>query len=385
MKELSCRHFSGYKPCDRSQSCSRLHCQAFDEIQENILVVHLGALGAVTRSTALLPALKRKHPRSRIVWVTESPAHHILKNIPMIDHVICLSDLQRHPLTSLKYSKAYCIDKSLTAVRATDEFEVDQILGFSADRISGAIIPANDSAKELWEIGLSNQIKFFENLKTENQLVFEALELGEYLREDYQIFLSQAELAEASMRRKFWLDESAEVIIGINVGCSNVIPYKKLSLQSQRKLVQAIGRRFGNKAQIVLLGGKEDLELAEEIAKNHEVVVSAMDQGLRDGMISLSACDLIVTGDSLGLHLGVGFKKWVVAWFGPTCSVEIDLYDRGVKVQSDVKCSPCWKRNCSQPVMCYDQVPLADLMKGIEQGVTWKSLSSKQPFQETCF
>ena len=45
----------------------------------------------------------------------------------------------------------------------------------------------------------------------------------------------------------------------------------------------------------------------------------------------MNACDIVVSGDSLGMHMAIGLKKWVVAWFGPTCHQEIDLYDRGAK------------------------------------------------------
>src|SRR5690606_25344124 len=120
------------------------------------------------------------------------------------------------------------------------------------------------------------------------------------------------------------------------------------------------------------------------IAKDLDVIISPMDRGLRDGMVSLAACDLIVTGDSLGLHMGVAFKKWVVAWFGPTCAHEIDLYERGVKVMASVSCSPCWKRQCNQPIMCYDQVPVQELLSGIEEGVKWKFSSSRPPSLEIC-
>src|SRR5690606_3919172 len=107
---------------------------------------------------------------------------------------------------------------------------------------------------------------------------------------------------------------------------------------------------------IVLLGGREDREDHVEIARQTSVILSPTDRGLRDGLISMGACDLVFSGDSLGLHMAIALRKWVVAWFGPTCEQEIDLYGRGVKLRTKAHCSPCWKRDCQQPVMCYDQV-----------------------------
>lgn len=386
MAEIKCRYFSGYKPCNFSDKCDRSQCASFSEVKENILIVHLGALGAVVRSTALLKAIKRKHPMSRLIWVTRSPAHLLLENHPKVDKVICTSELYLHPLTHLDYGAAYCIDKSLDAVRVVEEFKVKKMFGFKADNVSGAILPATENAVELWKLGLSNHEKFFVNKKTENQLVHEALELGEYFRDQYDLCLNSAERAEASARREIWRDSQKErILVGINVGCSHVIPYKKLVVKLQRELIEKIQSKYGSQVHVVLLGGREDLELAQEIARGLDVTLSPMASGLRDGMMSLSACDMVVTGDSLGLHLAVAFGKWVVSWFGPTCAHEIDLYDRGVKVQASVSCSPCWKRNCSLSQRCNEMVSTEELLRGIVQGVEWRSSLSKQPFQETYF
>ena len=115
------------------------------------------------------------------------------------------------------------------------------------------------------------------------------------------------------------------------------------------------------------------------------MIQSPTRKGLRDGLASVEACDLIFSGDSLGMHMGIALKKWVVAWFGPTCAQEIDLYGRGVKVMTKATCSPCWKRVCSQPVMCYDQVDFDQALNGLSKGIEWLTLSSKQHFPETSF
>jgi heptosyltransferase II len=94
----------------------------------------------------------------------------------------------------------------------------------------------------------------------------------------------------------------------------------------------------------------------------------------------VAACDLVVTGDSLGMHMAIALKKWVVAWFGPTCAHEIDLFERGYKVLSQTSCGPCWKRSCKMTPMCYDQVSLTEILKGLKMGVDWeRSISSYKP------
>jgi heptosyltransferase II len=118
--------------------------------------------------------------------------------------------------------------------------------------------------------------------------------------------------------------------------------------------------------RVVLLGGREDTVRNQRIAYGLDVVQTTTDRGLHDGIVSVAACDRVVSGDSLGMHLAIGLGIWTVAWFGPTCAHEIDLYDRGVLVQTQASCSPCWKRSCDRSPMCYDLVSVDDLINGLE-------------------
>ena len=53
----------------------------------------------------------------------------------------------------------------------------------------------------------------------------------------------------------------------------------------------------------------------------------------------MNRCDVVISGDSLGMHMAIALSKHVVAWFGPTSPQEIDLYDRGVKLLADRLCT----------------------------------------------
>ncbi len=343
----------------------------------SILIVHLGALGAVVRSTSLLAAMKRKFPRSMITWITDAPAHKLLKNHPGIDRVLTTSEADLLALSSLEFEIAFVVDKSLKASGIVKRTTVDKVYGFQALTRNGAIVPATPAAQELWELGLDNDKKFFQNKKPETQLMIEALELGPYQRDEYWLPLSFEEQEIQVSRRAQWLAHGGQVIVGLNTGCSDVIAYKKLSVEFQRKVILKIQSEIPE-AQIVLLGGPEDQERNVEIAKGLKVISSAMDAGLRDGLISVAACDVILTGDSLGMHMAISQKVPTVAWFGPTCAHEIDLYERGKAVLTQSVCSPCWKRSCEKTVMCYDQVSLEEIVDALKSSCA-NSLSRRSP------
>ena len=82
--------------------------------------------------------------------------------------------------------------------------------------------------------------------------------------------------------------------------------------------------------------------------------------GMR-GAAELDRCDVVVSGDTLGMHMAIALEKHVVAWFGPTCPAEIDLYGRGVKVLAEVGCAPCYRPSCPEEGPCAARVDTAVL------------------------
>ncbi|XGC82100.1 glycosyltransferase family 9 protein [Bdellovibrio bacteriovorus] len=299
-----------------------------------------------------------------ITWVTDAPAHQLLKNHPAIDRVLTTSESDLLQLSALEFEAAFVIDKSLKAAGVIKKTTVDFIYGFVNDPRTGAILPATPAAEELWSLGLDNHKKFFINEKPETQLMIEALELGEFQRDEYWLPLTASEEFQSQERRATWLDKK-EILIGLNTGCSNVIAHKKLTVEYHRLLIRHIHLSYPN-ASIVLLGGPEDTERNKAIAEGLDVISSETQSGLRDGLVSIAACDVVVTGDSLGMHMAISQKKQVIAWFGPTCAHEIDLYERGFKILTKSPCSPCWKRTCEKSIMCYDQVSLEEVLHALK-------------------
>ena len=68
-------------------------------------------------------------------------------------------------------------------------------------------------------------------------------------------------------------------------------------------------------------------------------------------------CDLMVTGDTLAMHIAIGMKVPVLVILGSTCAQEIELYGRGAKIVSDFECSPCYRSVCPKEVSCMEATP----------------------------
>lgn len=375
MAVSECRHFSGYKPCGRNAVCDE-SCPSLERPGARVLLVHLGALGAVVRSTALLAPLRRKFPKAHLTWVTDAPADRLLRAHPGIDRVFTTSDADLLSLSALEFDVAFVVDKSLKAAGVLARTKADLHFGFRVDPRTGAILPATVAAEELWNLGLDDHGKFFVNRKPEIQLVTEALELGPWRGDDYNLPLSAAEEILRDERRSKWSDGGRRFVVGLNTGCSDVIAAKKLTVDAHRELVRKLNRKD---VRVVLLGGPEDTVRNQRIAFGLDAVESPTESGLRDGLVSVAACDAVVTGDSLGMHLAIAAKVWTVAWFGPTCAHEIELYGRGEKILAKAPCAPCWKRVCGKSPMCYDLVDLNELAAAVDRGLARINLETATP------
>ena len=336
-----CRYFNGYKPCRFGGQCQG--CEEFAVAQPDLLLINLDALGDVLRTTALLPAIRRAHPEARITWLTRPRAAALLQGNPDIDRVMVWDCDGITELRSRRFDLVLNADKSPGSAGLTMQLEANEKRGFGLYP-RGGIVALNPEAEELFRLGLDDHAKFRVNQRTEQDLLAEALGFT-HARDPMCLVLNPQEKAGGSRRQ-----------VGFNTGCSPAYPYKKLPLKTQMDAIRLIAPQVDG--PILLLGGPEDAERNRQIAQQVPglVELTPTDQGLRTGAAALDRVDVVVSGDSLGMHMAIALGKHVVAWFGPTCPQEIDLYDRGIKLLADVECAPCWRSTCDHVPMCHDRV-----------------------------
>ena len=367
LKDLNiprCKKFSGYKPCISYKNCLENGCQA--DIPENhigvkILLISLEALGAVLDNTAILPAIKRKFPESTVYWLTMENAQKVLHNNKFIDRVFVWNDEQRMILRNIEFDYVMNSDKSDYACAFTNELKAKTKLGFLLND-DGKIIPANKGAFYSYVLGNDDQLKFRENKRSGLDILHEAFEL-EYKMDEYSFELDDDEQTFIDNYKKEIKYNPKKTYVGFNTGCSNFFPNKKMTIKQHVQLINELGR--DSDKVIVLLGGREDternLKIADSVKKNlkNKVILTPTTLGLRRGFCFMDICDLVISGDSFGMHMAIALRKYVIAWFGLSCAAEIELYGRGEKLIPDwLECSPCWKKVCPYKLECIDMIDL---------------------------
>ena len=181
------------------------------------------------------------------------------------------------------------------------------------------------------------------------------------------IFLGEKE---RTFQKKFKEENNIaddEILIGINTGAGERWQYKKLGEEKTANLINSIYENFGHRA--ILLGGPEERERNARIAA--QVKVPIIDAGTGHSLLEFAAiidlCNILITSDSLALHIGTALKKKVIAFFGPTSMAEIELFGRGKKIAPKMNCLVCYKRKCDFNPACMHIITVDQLLMAIKE------------------
>jgi heptosyltransferase-2 len=229
----------------------------------------------------------------------------------------------------------------------------------------GKIIPVNEGANYNYRLGMDDHLKFRMNKRTGQDYLAETFDL-DYKRDEYVFeFTEEEKLFIEKYKKKVGIRKKDQVI-GFNTGCSELYPNKKMTIDQHIYLIRQLLRK---KYKIVLLGGPEDTQRNKEIYSRFKgkIINTPTTEGLRRGVCYEDIADIIVTGDSLGMHIAIALKKYTIVWFGVSCWTEVDMYDRGVKLfQEDLFCSPCWKKQCPYDLECIKLIDLESIISEVD-------------------
>jgi len=360
---LDCRYFLGDRPCRFKRVCEG--CAEYSPMGKRFLIVKLGAIGDVLRTTPLLAGLKRAYPQSHITWVVDKESLPLLKHNPLIDRLLPFDFASLLPLELETFDLILGLEKEPRGAALVSKIKATEKRGFGLAE-NGNVFPLNPASEYAFLLGLSDELKFHRNEKTYPELIFEIAEM-KYRGEEYLLALGEEDLAFAARFAGKARFRKGETIIGLNTGAGEVFANKAWTVEGYIKLVRALKKR--PKTRLLLLGGPREKDRNRKILR--QVGGAVIDGGCENtlgqfaGLVNL--CDLVVTGDTTALHLAVGLRKKVAALFGPTCAQEIELYGRGEKIVSLLSCAPCYRRSCSRSPNCMEAISVEEVLRTINR------------------
>jgi ADP-heptose:LPS heptosyltransferase len=362
--KTDCRHFVGDRPCVYRRECEG--CDHYSPQGRRVLVLKIGALGDVLRTTPILPALAGGGRPVHVTWVVGKAARPLLADHPRIDRLLVPGHETSERLGAESFDLVLSLDKDPYPTSLATRVAARERRGFGRDP-QGALVPLHPSAQYAYDLGLSDRMKFLENERTYQDMIFEVAGL-EWRGQEYDVPVVAGN-REAGQRILGELPGRPDApVVGFNTGAGGVFANKAWTRAGFAELAR---RLTTDGCRVVLLGGPEERErnLAIAALAGNAVADLGGAHDLPEFAGIVAACDLVVTGDTLGMHLAIAAQVPVVVLFGSTCAQEIELYGRGEKIVTPIDCHPCYRRTCGISPSCQDLISPERVHEAVLRGL----------------
>ena len=329
---------------------------------KRILIIKLGALGDVLRTTCILPGLKQKYKTSHISWLTDPSAKCLLKSNGLIDELLFCREGEALP-SALRshFDLVINLEDGLWACELSSNVETSERIGAYSE--NSKRVYTRDS--QIWfDMSLisrhgktvADQLKRV-NRRSYPSLLFEILDIPSG-RSSLMIPESERIVA-FNFAKKHTLDSN--LVIGLNTGSGSRWRYKQLGEKETAQLIDRLTSHL--KCKILLLGGGAEVERNARIREmaTSSVIETDYTHSPLEFAALITLCDALISSDSLALHIATSLGVPVIAFFGPTSEAEIELFSGGAKISADISCACCYKRNCNVTTTCMDLIDIGQI------------------------
>jgi heptosyltransferase-2 len=357
MDELKtdCRHFNGDRPCapHKQHGVICATCtEHYDPVEHRILITKLAAMGDVLRTTSLLPAIHRRWPRASVTWVTAPASVPLVERHPLVDRTIAFSGSLPLELATERFDVVLNPDAALDSCALAHSARAATRVGFAFDR-RGAPVPLTPGAEAWLEMGVRDDLKKA-NRRTYQDMMADVLAVP-YQREPPELPITAAENEVGRSLRAAHAPDDGKTVVGLNTGAGGRWRFKRWTEEGYTELIARLGAE-GHR--VFLLGGPEEVERNARLmaASGGVAVDTGCDNTVCEFAGIVGACDVIVTGDTLAMHIAIARGVPTVVLFGPTSLHEIDVFDRGERLAPELDCLVCYLPDCDVRPHCMESI-----------------------------
>jgi ADP-heptose:LPS heptosyltransferase len=349
--KTDCNHFRGDVPCKPHKQYG-VHCEDcsfYKKSTKNILIIKLGAIGDVIRTTPLLTRLQEEYPDAKFFWLTHTPVV-----VPQEVHTILKFNFESVLfLKSVTFDIIINLDKDKEACSLAEQLISKEKMGFILK--DGIPQPVNHNAEHKYLTGLFDDVNKA-NTKNYLQEIFEICGL-EYKGEKY--ILDTFDEFEHE-----WQIDKTKKIIGLNTGCggrwvSRLWPEKNWNQLTKELLADGY--------EVILLGGEQEDEKNKRIAKS--TGAKYLGHFPLEAFINLvNHCDLIVTGVTMAMHITLALNKKIVLLNNIFNRNEFELFGLGMIVEPTKECRCYFSPKCkNDEYFCMETIEVERLKMVVEE------------------
>ncbi len=361
-----CRHFRGDVPCrpNKTEGYVCEGCPVYASVTQRLLIIKLGAIGDVIRTTPLLRRLRQEYPGCFITWLTLTPA--ILPQ-GEVDEILKFDFASALQLQAREFDAVYNLDKEKEACALLNTIQAKAKFGYALRPADGVAWPVNEQANHKFLTGVFDQLSLA-NQKPYAQEIFELCGFDfrgeEYVFDthedkgyDWQTLLPPAGSAPR---------------IGLNTGCGDRWTTRLWSDEKWLRLISLLQQ--GGYAP-VLLGGEA------EHARNQRLhqATGASYPGtfpLPQFINLLHQLDGIVTQVTMAMHISIALRKPTILMNNIFNPYEFDLYGRGQLVSPERPCVCFYRGSCRLGTSCMEELPAEKVFAAVRESVPLKVANS---------
>ncbi len=343
---FDCRHFKGAIPCKPNKVSGAVCalCTEYSKIEKRILIVKLGALGDVIRTTPLVVRFRKMYPNAHITWLTQSP--DILPKDGQIDVIYRLDASSLFAIANSKYDVAINLDKEPEACILLEKVNAQEKYGYI--HRDGVLSAATPAAEHKLMTGFFDALSKA-NTKSYPEEIFDICHM-DFQGEDYLIHLNE-DLAKA-WKIKMESQSNGLKIVGLNTGCG---PRWNTRLWSEEAWIELATKLREEGYFPMFLGG--ELEHEKNVRMGHAAGVFYPGHFSLAEFIALTdSCDFVVTQVSMMMHIATALKKKMVLMNTIFNKHEFELYNRGVIVEPPSACECYYGNTCVRGNSCMHDI-----------------------------
>ncbi|HWN81229.1 MAG TPA: glycosyltransferase family 9 protein [Candidatus Udaeobacter sp.] len=336
--KADCRHFRGDVPCvpHKREGVHCADCSYYDPITERILIVKLGAIGDVIRTTPLLHHLRAAHPHAHLTWLTHSP-----EVVPRsaVDRILPFALGPILTLRSTEFDQVINLDKDPEACALASQVQARVKHGFVLR--DGVPAPADAAAEGKFLTGIFDDV----SKANRKSYVEEICEIAgfQFAGEEY---ILDPPGPGPRLRAK-------HPRVGLNTGCGGRWVSRLWAEANWITLARELQARD---VGVVLLGGEAEDE------KNRRIAAASGAEypghfSLAEFTGLINEMDLVVSAVTMAMHLAIGLKKPLILFNNIFNRHEFELYGRGEILEPTIPCDCYYQPVCPQDCMQYIEVP----------------------------
>ncbi len=353
--KYDCLHFKGYMPCtpNKTHDYTCKDCPAYQPISKKILIIKLGAIGDVIRTTPLIEKYNKLYPNCHFTWATLFP--DVLPKTP-IHTILKLDAVSIFTIEHEQFDIAINLDKDKEACMLLAKVDAPEKYGFTWK--NNHIDVATPQATHKLMTGLFDGLSKV-NTKSYLEEIFEICHL-EFDYEEYLIRTNQGlvEKWQNILAKK----SEGKPIIGLNTGCG---ARWKTRLWPQENWVRFIETLQSKGYFCMVLGGKQEDELNQYYATQTGAYYPG--HFSLEEFISLSdGCDIIVTQVSMMMHIAMALKKQLILFNNIFNKHEFEMYGRGFIIEPSSGCDCYYGNTCSREKSCMYDIKVECVVEKVE-------------------